>query len=107
LKKLQNVNAAQQQAADTAMMERDALTVELNQGNGQWHASAACGLIVTDFHLPLPPLLITETARRLEESAKVVQVSSFGTSADLHAALPFFGSWSRLSYGCSRLRKRN
>jgi hypothetical protein len=35
LKQLQNANAAQQQAADTAMMERDALTVELKQGNGR------------------------------------------------------------------------
>ncbi len=35
LKQLQNANAAQQQVADTAVMERDALCAELKQGNGR------------------------------------------------------------------------
>jgi vacuolar-type H+-ATPase subunit I/STV1 len=35
LKQLQNANAAQQQMADSAMMERDALSAELKQGNGR------------------------------------------------------------------------
>ena len=55
LKQLQNANAAQQQAADTAMMERDALTVELNQGNGRGVPVTPAVRLALTFLFRFPP----------------------------------------------------
>jgi hypothetical protein len=74
MKQLQHATSTHQQAAETAVMERDALSVELKQGNAR---SRTTHPHVSHTYSPflLPPCLVAEITRRLEESAKVIQVS--------------------------------
>ncbi len=57
-------------------MERDALSVELKQGNAPSRTPHPHQSHTSFPLLPSPSVVVAEITRRLEESAKVIQVSS-------------------------------